>query len=146
MPLYRRLPKRGFNNARFKKYYAVINVGTLEEIFDDGSTVNEEALRDAGLIKGQYAGLKILGQGEVKKKFTIEADRVSASAKEKIEGAGGQVKAIVAETTPAEEPPAEEPPAEEPPAEEPPAEEPPAEEPPAEEPPAEESEEKDKPD
>ena len=65
--------------------------GTLEEIFDDGSTVNEEALRDAGLIKGRYDGLKILGQGEVKKKFTIEADRVSVSAKEKIEKSGGKI-------------------------------------------------------
>ena len=108
MPLYRRLPKRGFNNARFKKYYAVINVGALEDAFDDGSTVNEEALRDAGLIKGRYDGLKILGQGEVKKKFTIEADRISVSAKGKIESAGGQVKAIVAEEPAAEEPAAEE--------------------------------------
>ena len=128
MPLYRRLPKRGFNNARFKKYYAVINVGTLEDIFDDGSTVNEEALRDAGLIKGRYAGLKILGEGEVTKKFTIEADRVSSSAKEKIEGAGGQVKAVVAEEPAAEEPAAEEPAAEESAAEESAAEESAAEE------------------
>jgi len=104
MPLYRRLPKRGFNNARFKKYYAVINVGTLNDVFDEGTTVNEEVLRDAGIIKGRYDGLKILGEGEVKKKFTIEADKISVSAKEKIESAGGQVKAVVAEEPAAEEP------------------------------------------
>ena len=119
MPLYRRLPKRGFNNTRFKKYYAVINVGTLEEIFDDGATVNEEALRDIGLVKGNYDGVKILGSGELKKKFIIEADRVSGSAKEKIENAGGKITAIIPEEPAPEEPAPEEPAPEEPAPEEP---------------------------
>ncbi|MED6299882.1 MAG: uL15 family ribosomal protein, partial [Verrucomicrobiota bacterium] len=109
----------GFNNARFKKYYAVINVGTLEEIFDDGATVNEEALRDIGLVKGNYDGVKILGSGELKKKFTIEADRVSGSAKEKIENAGGKITAIIPEEPAPEEPAPEEPAPEEPAPEEP---------------------------
>ena len=78
MPLYRRLPKRGFNNARFKKYYAVINVGTLEEIFDDGATVNEEALRDIGLVKGNYDGVKILGDSNILNKLPTSASTLYA--------------------------------------------------------------------
>lgn len=90
MPLMRRLPKKGFNNARFKTNYAIINVGTLETEFD-GDTVNEAALRDAGLIKGVCDGVKILGEGELTKKLSFEVDKVSASAREKIEKAGGSI-------------------------------------------------------
>lgn len=90
MPLIRRLPKRGFNNAAFKKRYAVINLSDLEQ-FDAGSTVDEKALLDAKLIRGRFVGIKILGTGELKKKLTILADQVSASAREKIEKAGGTI-------------------------------------------------------
>jgi len=91
MPLYRRLPKRGFNNARFKKIYAVINVGQLDEVFEDGSLINEEALRSQGIVKGRYDGIKILGSGNLSKKLNISVDKISISAKEKIEKAGGSI-------------------------------------------------------
>lgn len=91
MPLIRQLPKRGFNNKAFKTRYAVINVETLETEFD-GTEVTEQTLREAGLIKGVYDGVKILGDGELSKKLDVVVDRVSASAKAKIEGAGGTVK------------------------------------------------------
>jgi large subunit ribosomal protein L15 len=90
MPLIRRLPKRGFNNAAFHKNYAIINLADLNR-FDAGSTVNEQALRDAKLIRGNYFGVKILGNGELKHALTIEADKLSGSAREKIEKAGGSV-------------------------------------------------------
>ncbi len=90
MPLIRRLPKRGFNNARFHKTYAVINLDALNA-FEQGTTVNEQLLRDRQLVRGNVAGLKILGDGELKHALTIEADKVSASARAKIEGAGGSV-------------------------------------------------------
>jgi large subunit ribosomal protein L15 len=91
MPLIRQLPKRGFNNARFKTEYAIVNVGVLEERFEDGDVINETALRDRGLVKGRWAGVKILGVGELKKKLSVEADKVSDSAREKIEKAGGSI-------------------------------------------------------
>ena len=91
MPIYRRLPKKGFSNARFKKIYAVVNVSTLEERFEAGATVDEAALREAGVVNGRYDGLKILGDGDISKSLTVKADKVSASAKEKIEKAGGTV-------------------------------------------------------
>ncbi|MDP9290731.1 MAG: 50S ribosomal protein L15 [Verrucomicrobiota bacterium] len=90
MPLIRRLPKRGFNNAAFKRRYAVINLSDLEQ-FESGSTVDEKALLDAKLIRGRFVGIKILGTGELKTKLTILADQVSASAREKIEKAGGTI-------------------------------------------------------
>jgi large subunit ribosomal protein L15 len=90
MPLIRRLPKRGFNNAAFKKTYALINLDDLNE-FKAGTVVNEEMLREGKHIRGKVAGLKILGRGELKHGLTIEADRFSGSAKEKIEKAGGTV-------------------------------------------------------
>lgn len=92
MPLIRRLPKRGFNNAAFKKRYAVINLSDLER-FEEGATVDEKALLEAKLIRGKFVGIKILGTGELKKKLTIAADQVSASAREKIEKAGGTITA-----------------------------------------------------
>ncbi len=63
MSLYRRLPKRGFNNKRFKKIYAVVNVGLLEDSFDEGSLINDQSLREQGIVKGKYDGIKILGAG-----------------------------------------------------------------------------------
>lgn len=90
MPLIRRLPKRGFNNAAFKTRYAVVNLSDLDQ-FDDGATVDEQALLDAKLIRGRYDGVKILGTGELTKKLTIAADKVSEGARAKIEKAGGTI-------------------------------------------------------
>ena len=90
MPLIRRLPKRGFNNAAFKTEYAVVNLDALEA-FEAGSEINEKSLREKGLISGKVDGLKILGRGELTKKLTVEADKFSGSARQKIEQAGGSV-------------------------------------------------------
>lgn len=90
MPLIRRLPKRGFNNAAFHKQYAIVNLDTLNE-FKTGSVVNEQTLRESKLIRGNFEGIKILGGGELKHGLTIEADKISASAREKIEKAGGTI-------------------------------------------------------
>jgi large subunit ribosomal protein L15 len=90
MPLIRRLPKRGFNNAAFHKQYALVNLDSLNA-FKAGSTVNEQMLRESKLVRGKVAGIKILGNGELKHGLTIEADKVSASAREKIEKAGGTI-------------------------------------------------------
>ena len=91
MPIARRLPKKGFNNVRFKTKYAIVNVSKLEAKFDDGATVNESVLREAGLVQGTVDGIKVLGSGDLTKKFTVEVDKVSGSAREKIEKAGGTV-------------------------------------------------------
>jgi large subunit ribosomal protein L15 len=88
MPLIRRLPKRGFNNAAFHKNYACVNLSDLGE-FKAGSTINEQTLRESKLVRGNFFGIKILGDGELKHGLTIEADKFSTSAKEKIEKAGG---------------------------------------------------------
>ena len=90
MPLIRRLPKRGFNNAAFHKRYAVINLDDLNE-FKAGTVVNEQLLRESKLVRGNVAGIKILGQGELKHALTIEVDKISASAREKVDKAGGSV-------------------------------------------------------
>lgn len=92
MPLIRRLPKKGFSNTQFKKDIAIVNLADLDAKFEDGGTVDEEALRACGLIKGANDGIKILGNGDVSKKLTIAVDKISASAKEKIEKAGGKVE------------------------------------------------------
>ena len=90
MPLIRRLPKRGFNNAAFHNHYAIVNLSDLNE-FKAGTVVNEQLLRESKLIRGDFVGIKILGDGELKHALTIEADKVSASAREKIEKAGGTI-------------------------------------------------------
>ena len=90
MPLIRRLPKRGFNNAAFHANYAIVNLSDLNE-FKAGTTVNEQLLRESRLVRGDFAGIKILGDGELKHALTIEADKVSESAKAKIEKAGGTI-------------------------------------------------------
>jgi len=90
MPLIRRLPKRGFNNAAFHKNYAIVNLNDLNE-FKAGTVVNEQLLRESKLIRGDVAGIKVLGDGELKHALKIEADKVSESAKAKIEKAGGSV-------------------------------------------------------
>jgi large subunit ribosomal protein L15 len=93
MPLIRRLPKRGFNNAAFHKRYAIVNLSDLED-FKSGSVVNEESLRAANLVRGNFDGIKILGGGELKHGLTIEAEKVSASAREKVEKAGGSIAEV----------------------------------------------------
>jgi large subunit ribosomal protein L15 len=90
MPLIRRLPKRGFNNAAFHKHYAIVNLDALNA-FKAGTVVNEQALRDSNLIRGNFEGIKILGDGELKHGLKIETDKISASAREKIEKAGGTI-------------------------------------------------------
>ena len=90
MPLQRRLPKRGFNNI-FRTQYATVNVSALN-IFEDGAVVNAEALINAGLLKKTLDGVKVLGNGELTKKLTVEAAAFSASAKQKIEEAGGKAE------------------------------------------------------
>src|SRR5215212_7116436 len=92
MPLHRRLPKRGFTNI-FKKEYAIVNLSDLER-FDNGATVDEAALRAAGLVKGQVDGVKVLGNGKLSKKLTVSATKFSATAKSAIEAAGGTVQEI----------------------------------------------------
>jgi large subunit ribosomal protein L15 len=88
MPLYRRLPKKGFSRGRFAETTAIVNVEDLEELFDAGSTINEEVLRNARLVQGRVDYIKLLANGDLSKKFTVQLDKVSASAKEKIEKAG----------------------------------------------------------
>ena len=90
MPLYRRVPKRGFYN-QFRIEYATVNVGRLE-IFEDGTVVTAETLKEAGLISKVMDGVKILGNGELTKKLTVKADKFSDSAKEKIEALGGKAE------------------------------------------------------
>ena len=88
MPLFRRLPKRGFSNATWRKDYAIVNVGDLEG-FDANSTVDMAALKGKRLVVGTFDGLRVLGDGELTKKLTVKADHFSKSAEEKIKKAGG---------------------------------------------------------
>ena len=90
LPLYRKLPKRGFKN-RFATEYAIVNVAALN-VFEDGETVTLDKLMAAGIIRKPLDGLKILGNGEITKKLTVEAAVFSATAKEKIEAAGGKTE------------------------------------------------------
>ena len=93
LPLYRKLPKRGFNNFRFGKKYAVINIQSLNK-FNDGDVVDCEALLAAGIINNVFDGVKVLGEGEIAKKLTVKAAVFSASAKEKIEAVGGKTEVV----------------------------------------------------
>lgn len=93
LPLYRRLPKRGFSNAMFKKTYSVINVSDLN-MFDDGTVVTPELLKEMGVIKKELSGVKILGNGSIEKKLTVRAHVFSNVAKEKIETAGGKAEVM----------------------------------------------------
>ena len=93
-PLYRRVPKRGFNNARFRTEYATINLSDLNKYFNDGDEVTPEVLKEKGIIKQQLCGVKVLGNGELEKKLTIKANRFSSSAVTKIESAGGKAEVI----------------------------------------------------
>ncbi len=93
MPLQRRVPKRGFVNI-FGKEMAIVNLAALEKKFEDGSVVDVSALVNAGLVKKTLDGVKILGNGDISKKLTVQANAFSATAKEKIEDAGGKAEVV----------------------------------------------------
>ena len=97
MPLIRRIPKRGFNNARFTTRYAPVNIESLNA-FDDGARVDEAALRSVGIVNGPADGVKILGDGELTRKLTVVVNAYSASAKTKIEANGGTCEVVAAKT------------------------------------------------
>lgn len=93
MPLLRRMPKRGFNNRAFRTEFAVVNIEELN-VFEDGATVTPEALRERGVLKKLLDGVKILGDGELKRKLTVKAQKFSAAARERITKAGGQCEEL----------------------------------------------------
>ena len=92
-PLYRRIPKRGFNNARFTIRYAIINLSDLNR-FNDGDVVTMELLKEQGIVKKELSGLKVLGNGDLTKKITVKANRFSSKAVTKIESVGGTAEVI----------------------------------------------------
>jgi large subunit ribosomal protein L15 len=94
MPLFRRIPKRGFSHETWDKKYHVVNVGDLDKAFKDGDTVDADALEKAGLAKGPADGVRILGMCEVTKKLTVKAHHFSKSAEEKIKAKGGATEVI----------------------------------------------------
>lgn len=93
LPLYRRLPKRGFSNHMFKKEYAVINVSDLNR-FENGTVVTPALLKEAGIIKKQLSGIKVLGEGTLEKKLTIQAHKFSETAIQKIKESGSKAEVI----------------------------------------------------
>jgi len=93
MPFARRVPKRGFNNI-FATHYATVNIADLDKKFEDGTVVTAESLKKSGLLKKTLDGVKILGNGEITKKLTVQVSAFSASAKQKIEQAGGKAEVI----------------------------------------------------
>jgi large subunit ribosomal protein L15 len=93
MPLHRRVPKRGFHNP-FRVEYAVVNLDTLAEVFEDGSSVTPEILLERGLVRKARAKVKILGRGDIAKKLTVRAHKFSGSAAEKIAAAGGTAEVL----------------------------------------------------
>ena len=92
-PLFRRIPKRGFNNYNFRVRYAVVNVSDLDK-FADGTEITPELLKEMGLVKNQLDGIKVLGNGNITKKLTVKASVFSKTAKEKIEKNGGKAEVI----------------------------------------------------
>ncbi len=94
MPLFRRMPKRGFSNFPFRTRYSVVNVGDLEQRFDAGTHITPEAILEAGLIRNLRYKVKVLGEGECTKKLKVEASKFSKSAEQKITAAGGEVIVI----------------------------------------------------
>lgn len=93
LPLFRRLPKRWFNNYEFRTEYAIVNVGDLND-FKDGSVIELSNLKESGLVKKEKDGIKILGNGELTKKLTVKANKFSSTARVKIENAGGKIEVI----------------------------------------------------
>jgi len=94
MQLFRRIPKRGFSHATWDRKFLVVNVGAIDRRFNDGDTVDQEALKKVGLAKGPADGVRILGTGELTKRLTIRAHHFSASAREKITAKGGTAEVI----------------------------------------------------
>lgn len=94
MPLFRRMPKRGFSHGSWDKYYLVVNVGEFDTHFEEGAVIDQESLKKAGLCRGPADGIRVLGEGEVTKKFTVNVHHVSKSAQEKIKAKGGVVDII----------------------------------------------------
>ena len=92
MPTFRRMPKRGFSNARFATRYSIVNVASLERVFESEAHVTPQALREAGLIRNLRLPVKVLGNGELTKKLKVDAAKFSKSAEEKIKAAGGEVR------------------------------------------------------
>ena len=93
MPLQRRIPKRGFNNI-FRKEFATVNIASLDKVFNDGDTVTIEALVASGLVKKTLDGVKVLGNGEISKKLTVQVNAYSETPKSKIEAAGGKAEVV----------------------------------------------------
>lgn len=93
LPIYRKLPKRGFKN-HFAKEYAIVNLATLNNFFEDGEVVDIEVLLNTGVIRKELSGLKVLGNGELTKKLTVKAAVFSQAAKEKIEAVGGTAEVV----------------------------------------------------
>ena len=93
-PMFRRIPKRGFNNARFTTKFATINLSDLDKYFKDGDTVTPEVLKERKIIKKQLNGVKVLADGNLTKKLTVKANRFSSVAVTKIESAGGKTEVI----------------------------------------------------
>ena len=94
MPSFRRLPKRGFSNFNYRTTYSVVNVGDLDQRFEAGTHITPELLAEAGLIRGLRQNVKILGDGSLSKKLTVDAKKFSKQAAEKIKAAGGEVNLI----------------------------------------------------
>lgn len=94
MPLFRRMPKRGFSHASWDKYYLVVNVGDLDKAFKDGDVVDRETLAKARLANGPCDGIRILGEGELTKKLTVKANHFTKSATEKIQAKGGTIEVV----------------------------------------------------
>ena len=92
MPTFRRMPKRGFSNARFTTRYSIVNVASLEERYETGAHVTPQSLLEVGLIRNLSHPVKVLGEGSLTKKLTVDAAKYSKSAKEKIEAAGGEAR------------------------------------------------------
>ena len=93
LPLFRRLPKRGFSNAKFKTVYATINLSDLNK-FEDGAVVTPELLKEMGLVKNQLDGIKVLGNGTLERKLTVRAHKFSATAQAEIERLGGKIEVM----------------------------------------------------
>lgn len=93
LPLFRRLPKRGFSNAKFKVRYATINLNDLNR-FEDGAVVTPELLKEMGLVKNQLDGIKVLGNGKLERKLTVKANKFSLKAQTEIESLGGKIEVM----------------------------------------------------
>lgn len=94
MPLFRRIPKRGFSNVNFARQYEIVNVSQLEQLFADGTSIGIEELAQAGLVNGVKSKVKVLGDGDLTKKLSVTAQKFSKSAEQKISGCGGSVKVV----------------------------------------------------